>query len=82
MTNQELGEIVVALRGLGSDHLDVEAKTSETELPRQLWHTLSAFANTLGGGVIVLGLDEKSGFQVVGVQRPKQIQQDLVALRL
>ncbi|HSK04415.1 MAG TPA: RNA-binding domain-containing protein [Kofleriaceae bacterium] len=80
MTNEELSEIVIALRGVGTDHIDVEAKASETELPKQLWHSLSAFANTIGGGVIVLGLDERSGFQTVGVQRPKQIQQDLANL--
>ena len=80
MTNEELSEIVTMLRGVGDDHIDVEAKASQTELPKQLWHSLSAFANTLGGGVILLGLDERSGFQTVGVQRPKQIQQDLANL--
>jgi hypothetical protein len=50
MTDRELAEIVAGLRSVGSDHADVEAKAAESELPKQLWHTLSAFANTPGGG--------------------------------
>lgn len=80
MTDQELEEIVVDLRGVGGDHVDVEAKASETELPRHLWHTLSAFSNSAGGGVILLGLDERTGFQAVGVRHPNRIQQDLASL--
>lgn len=77
MTDEELLEIVENLRKVGGDHLDVEVKASETELPKKLWHTLSAFANTAGGGVLLLGLDEKTGFATVGVRDPKQIQQHL-----
>jgi ATP-dependent DNA helicase RecG len=80
VTEGELQEIVAGLRDVRSDHVDVEAKASETELPRPLWHSLSAFANRVGGGVIVLGLDERTGFKTVGVRHPKKIQQDVASL--
>ncbi|HEY4240297.1 MAG TPA: ATP-binding protein [Kofleriaceae bacterium] len=80
MTDAELAELVAGLREVGGDHLDVEAKASETELPKHLWHSLSAFANASGGGVIVLGLDERSGFRAVGVRHANKLQQDLASL--
>lgn len=79
MTDGELLEIVERLRGVGGDHLDVEAKRSETELPKSVRETLSAFSNTPGGGVVILGLDETRGFAIVGVRDPNKIQQDLAS---
>jgi ATP-dependent DNA helicase RecG len=58
----------------------VEAKRAEDALPRRVWETLSAFSNTPGGGVLILGLDETSGFATVGVRNPKKVQQDLASL--
>ena len=80
MTDEELAEIVAELRSVGGDHVDVEAKASQAELPKHLWHTLSAFANSVGGGVVVLGLDERTGFRAVGVNDARRIQQDLASL--
>jgi len=59
MTLEELEEIVASLRQMGADLTHVEAKRAGRELPRRLWETLSAFANTPGGGVIILGVDEE-----------------------
>ncbi|MFQ5856200.1 MAG: helix-turn-helix domain-containing protein [Anaerolineae bacterium] len=47
-----------SLREVGADLTHVEAKRAERALPRRLWETLSAFANTPSGGVIILGVDE------------------------
>jgi ATP-dependent DNA helicase RecG len=80
MTIEELEEIIQTLRDIGGDWAHIEAKRSEHSLPKRLWETLSAFANTPGGGVIVLGLDEESGFRVVGLRDPAKLQSDLASL--
>src|SRR3712207_664815 len=80
MTNDELAEILDGLRRAGTDTRRVEAKRAERELPRRLWETLSAFANTRGGGVLLFGLDQASGFTVVGVADPGKIMQDLASV--
>lgn len=79
MLNDELAEIIADLRVLGADHAWVEAKRGETALPKSVRETLSAFANT-NGGVLILGLDEASGFQATGVRDPAKIAADLAAL--
>jgi ATP-dependent DNA helicase RecG len=80
VTTEELLELIGSLRALATDSLHVEAKRAEHALPARLWETLSAFSNTPGGGVLILGLDETSGFATIGVRNPKKIQQDLASL--
>ncbi|WP_370945712.1 helix-turn-helix domain-containing protein [Amycolatopsis sp. cg5] len=76
MLDDELAEMIGSLRKLGGDHASVEAKRAETKLPRNVRETLSAFANT-SGGVLILGLDESLGFQATGVQNPAKMAADL-----
>jgi ATP-dependent DNA helicase RecG len=80
VTTDELVDVIDELRRAGTDTLQVEAKRAERELPRRLWETLSAFANTRGGGVLVLGLDQAAGFAAVGVKDPGKVMQDLASL--
>ena len=80
MTTAELRELIDSLRQFENDILHVEAKRAKRELPKRLWETVSAFSNTPEGGVIVLGLDEAANFDIVGVDDPKKIQQDLASL--
>ncbi|MEV6983732.1 ATP-binding protein [Sphaerisporangium sp. NPDC051017] len=79
MLDGELAEIVADLRALGGDIADVEVKTSRTELPKSTRETLSAFANT-HGGVLILGLDETKGFAPTGVRDPAKLAGDLASL--
>jgi ATP-dependent DNA helicase RecG len=80
LTDDEVLELIEALRQASTDTLDVEAKASTKGLPKSMRETLSSFSNTHGGGVILLGVDEESGFQIVGVDDPKKVQADLASL--
>ena len=61
-----LGALAV-LELRGGDTTSIEAKTFSEYSPEQLGPTLSAFANKPGGGVILLGVSERDGISVVGV---------------
>ena len=65
----ELLTLVVQLRRHGGDDGDTEAKRARESLPSSLWESISAFAN-VAGGRLLLGVDEKLGFQVTGVSNP------------
>ena len=79
MLDGELTDIVAALRARSADDADVEAKRARDRLPKSVRASLSAFANTRGG-TLVLGLDEESGFTATGVLNPAKISSDLAAL--
>lgn len=73
-----LEELLAELRHMRTDHQAVEAKRASKALPETTHETLSAFANTDGGGLLLLGVDEASGaFNVTGVDNPQQVQSDL-----
>lgn len=61
MDSPELHEHVARLRRQGRDDAYAEVKAAAGGVPKDLWRSVSAFANTLGG-VIILGLDEAEGF--------------------
>jgi ATP-dependent DNA helicase RecG len=67
-------ELLEALK-LGEDQ-DLEFKAAQGGLPRSAWETVSAFANTTGG-TIVLGVAERDGkFEIVGVNKPQTLIKD------
>lgn len=68
-------QILVALHLGESD--DCEFKSAKGVLPRNLWETYSAMANT-GGGVIVLGIKENQdgSFEVQGLDDSDKIEKD------
>jgi len=67
MTIEELYEKI----NLGED-IDTEFKSAKGGLPKSLWESLSGFANT-SGGYIILGVDELSHeeFSIGGIKNPK-----------
>jgi predicted HTH transcriptional regulator len=56
------------------EKVDLECKEAESEIPKSLWETYSAMANT-NGGIIILRIveDKKNGaFIVKGTKNPKK----------
>lgn len=80
MVVEELREILNNLTDLRTEGAFVELKRAASGLPRRLWETISSFSNSPGGGLIILGVDEADGFDVVGVDDPKKAQDDLASL--
>lgn len=80
MDVERLSGLVAALRDEGSDSTEVEAKAAHEGFPTDLDHTVSAFANTPGGGVILLGLDERHGFDAVDVYDANEAAKRLAAV--
>ena len=62
ITVSEITEAVRQMRRVGSDTQRWEVKEAVNQLPKSLYKTLSSFANT-SGGLIILGLSEKNGFR-------------------
>ena len=60
----DLESYIGLARRLGTDTKRVEVKAAAQGLPKSMAETLSAFSNT-SGGVVVLGLAERAGFQAV-----------------
>jgi ATP-dependent DNA helicase RecG len=72
--------LIADLREEGSDTTSVEVKTAAGGMPGDLSRTISAFANTPGGGTVILGVDERSGFAVRGVYDAAQAQAALASM--
>lgn len=77
MTHQQLIETLNK-----GERLTLEAKSAKTELPRSIWESYSAFANTIGG-TILLGISENrkendpvKRFAIVGVDDTQKILTD------
>lgn len=64
MNAEELHATVAELRQVGSDTQRLEVKAAGGGLPKSLAETICAFSNA-NGGLIILGLDEMTGFATV-----------------
>lgn len=52
---------------------EIEFKAAEGGLPRSLWETVSAFANTEGGTIVLGILQKDEGFVIEGVRKPETL---------
>ena len=69
--------IVTFINNLEAENQDIECKQCKRILPKDLWSTYSAFANT-HGGKIILGITEiknieKNKFEITGVENPTKV---------
>lgn len=57
---------------------DFEVKEAKSEIPKSCWETVSAFANT-NGGWLILGIRQiGTGFEISGVKNPEKLEQDFL----
>ena len=77
MAGIELVALVQGLRDDSSDTAAVEAKAAARGLPTGLDKVVCALANRPGGGVVILGLDERAGFATRPVWNLSAAQQSL-----
>ncbi len=64
MRKMSINEILSILRKQGCDDAHYEAKSCAQDLSKDVWESVSAFANT-DGGTLLLGINERDGFAPV-----------------
>lgn len=74
---EDLSGLAAELRVSGGDNTSIEVKAAAGGLPESLTSTLCALANMPGGGTIILGLDERTGFHPVPLADPQKLKQGL-----
>lgn len=72
-SDEELARAIDRMRTAGTDIAEYELKASVDDLPKSTVETMSAFANT-AGGTIILGVRESRGFHPAKGFVPKTIQ--------
>lgn len=78
MLDQEFIRLVDRIQARKCEEQTIEVKTAARGCPERLYDTFSSFSNQDEGGVIVFGLDEKQGFQKVGVYDAQDLQKKLM----
>lgn len=73
-----LSSLIERLKRTGGELSEVEAKAAVGGLPKSIVETMSAFANT-NGGLLILGLDERDGFNLVELPNPAKLRDDLAS---
>lgn len=74
----DIDAILKELRERGGDNAEYEVKECTNELSKDVWETVSAFANT-DGGAILLGISEKDGFAPIENFRINKVCDQFVA---
>jgi len=67
MEKSALFELAIEISKRKYETQTLEVKSAASDCPRRLFSTLSSFSNQDSGGTIIFGIDEKSGFSIIGV---------------
>lgn len=67
-------ELIAKIQGIEWD--DFEAKASKTQLPSDVWPTVSSFSNTSGGWILCGVAQHGKKFEIEGVDDPQKIETD------
>ncbi len=74
MLIDELTELAEFVRMQKTEGQQLEVKAAHDGCPKRLYDTLSSFSNQDGGGILLFGLDERKGFDIVGVYDLQSLQ--------
>lgn len=77
MLSEELLILIKKIQEIKAESQTIEVKSAHNGCPKRLYDTLSSFSNQDGGGIIVFGLDEKQGFEAVGVYDLQDLQKSV-----
>ncbi len=78
LLEEDLIALVTKIQSERCEKQTIEVKKAAIGTPTRLYDTLSSFSNQQGGGIIIFGLDEATGFQVTGVYDPQDLQKKVV----
>ncbi|MEZ0492537.1 ATP-binding protein [Kineococcus sp. TBRC 1896] len=79
MVDARLPTLLADLREHRAESGALEAKAARDAVPKDALETLCSFANTPGGGTLLLGIVENQSFDVVGVADAAKTQADVVS---
>lgn len=74
MQEEELKKLVRQIQTVRSELQNVELKAAAKGCPTRLFDTLSSFSNQDQGGILLFGVDETRGYEIVGVYDPQDLQ--------
>lgn len=78
MLEEELAQLVKKVISEQCEKQNIELKKAAGGTPSKLYDTLSSFANQIGGGIIIFGIDEDAGYEVVGVYDAQDLQKKVM----
>ncbi|HPZ00285.1 MAG TPA: putative DNA binding domain-containing protein, partial [Clostridiales bacterium] len=74
MQAENLKALVSDIRKRKAETQTLELKTAEKGCPTRLFNTLSSFSNQDSGGILIFGISEKAGYEVIGVYDAQDLQ--------
>jgi len=76
MDQEEVIEKIKQALNLASELPDLEFKTASNNIPKDIWRSISAFANRRGGGLVVFGIGSDNK-EVFGCSKIEEMQRKL-----
>ena len=65
MQAEELLSLVTEIKRQKTERQTIELKAANKGCPSRLYDTLSSFSNQDSGGIIIFGIDETSGYEIL-----------------
>ena len=78
MLEEELVQLVKKVISEKCEKQHIELKKAAGGTPTKLYDTLSSFSNQLNGGIIIFGIDEEAGYEIIGVYDAQDLQKKVM----